>query len=38
MSENSHSELASFQKTYDLKASIVGKVVSDWLLEKGQSY
>jgi hypothetical protein len=27
-------ELASFQKTYDLKASIVGKVVYERLLEK----
>jgi chromosome segregation ATPase len=29
-------ELASFQKTYDLKASIVGKVVSERLLEKDE--
>jgi predicted RNase H-like nuclease (RuvC/YqgF family) len=32
----SSSELASFQKTYDLKASIVGKVVSKRLLEKDE--
>jgi uncharacterized protein YeeX (DUF496 family) len=30
----SSSELANFKKTYDLKASLVGKVVSERLLEK----
>jgi predicted nucleic acid-binding Zn-ribbon protein len=32
----SSSELASFQKTYDLKASIVGKVISERLLENDE--
>jgi chromosome segregation ATPase len=32
----SSSELSSFQKTYNLKASIVSKVVSKWFLEKDE--
>jgi hypothetical protein len=30
------SELASFRKTYDLKASIVGKITTERLLEKDE--
>jgi septal ring factor EnvC (AmiA/AmiB activator) len=33
----SSSKLASFQKTYDLKASIVGKVISERLLENDET-
>jgi hypothetical protein len=32
----SSSELASFRKTYDLKASIVDKVIAERLLEKDE--
>jgi hypothetical protein len=33
----SSSKLASFQKTYDLKASIIGKVISERLIENDET-
>jgi hypothetical protein len=36
VSKLSSSELASFRKTYDLKASIVGKVTAERLHEKDE--